>query len=174
MAEQDFGRHDFEAIELGGGFVERLGPFFDPAEQQPIFPAPDLHPLAPFVIDRERRLLQDQALRRIRHIDARRFSGQQGFVVGVEIVAEQRESKTALPLERAVASPAVAAEPAEQRQHVPAKIGRFGDLFGGKSLAGRRRQLRGPCPADAADNRDKRCQCRSGIRQNSDATTVLP
>ena len=52
------------------------------------------------------------------------------FVVGLEVVAEQREAEAALPLERTVAGAAVAAEPAHQRQHVPLEVRDFLSLFG--------------------------------------------
>ena len=44
-----------------------------------------------------------------------------------KIVAEHRQTKSAFTLERAMAGPAVAAKPAEQRNDVPLKVG---DLVG--------------------------------------------
>ena len=40
-------------------------------------------------------------------------------MIGLEVVAEQRQPEAALALERAVTGPAVAAQPAQQRHDVP-------------------------------------------------------
>src|SRR5207302_3932111 len=50
------------------------------------------------------------------------------LVIGVEVVAEEREAETATALEAAVAASAVAAEAAEQRTDVPLEAGLLAHL----------------------------------------------
>ena len=55
-------------------------------------------------------------------------------MIGVEVVAEEREAKAAAALEAAVAAAAVAAEAPEQRADVPLEAGLFGDFGGGVAV----------------------------------------
>ena len=57
-------------------------------------------------------------------------------MIGFEIVAKQREAQSPLPLKRPVASPAVAPQPPEQRNHMPLKGRRFRSLGDCKTLIG--------------------------------------
>jgi hypothetical protein len=58
-------------------------------------------------------------------------------VVGFEVIAEQGQLESAAALKRPVAGSPVAAQAAEQVDHVPLKTGRFLPVGSGESLADR-------------------------------------
>lgn len=57
-----------------------------------------------------RRLVEHEAVGRTADVGAGFFAVGEGLMVGLEVVAEQRQTKSSLPLERAVAGAAVAAK----------------------------------------------------------------
>ena len=81
------------------------------------------------------RLDDDQAFERLLFVGAERIALQKLCMVGLEVVAEEREAEAAAALEAAVAAAAVAAEATEQRADVPLEVGLFGDVAVGEPLA---------------------------------------
>jgi hypothetical protein len=71
------------------------------------------------------RLAQDQAFIDIFEIDATATFSEQCQMVGLKVIAKERELESALPLKGAVARAAVAAESAEQWRNVPLEAGRL-------------------------------------------------
>ena len=105
-----------------------------------MLPASELVALAALVRDSHRRLLQDQAGIGIVDVDAGSILVRhQRVVVHLEVVSEERQAKSAAPLERPVTCPAVAAELAQQGHDVALERGRFLD-DGSREPAGNRRQ----------------------------------
>jgi hypothetical protein len=80
--------------------------------------------------------LADASFRSMRGV-----AGGQGVVIGLEVVAKQRETEATLSLEGAVTCPAIAAEPAKQWDDVPLKARRF-DAVGPSKLARWRQHVR--------------------------------
>ncbi len=142
------------------GFVDPLGAVLDPADEHPVLPAVLLQPLAPLVGDRQRRLLEDLAPLGDLEVDPVGVVLQQRLVVHLEVVAEQREPEAALPLERAVAGAAVAAEPAQQREDVPLEVGTS------STSASRNRSFAGAC-VSAAESEAEKAIRKGTTRQKS-------
>ena len=86
----------------------------------------------------------------VEHVDpaAARLAGQ-GEVVAGRVVAEQAEVQPPSPLERAVAAPGVAPEPAQEAGHVAV------ELHGPRRRAVRRRDRPGPPPPTTAQERQE-------------------
>src|SRR5687767_1863538 len=99
-----------------------------------MLPAPHLHPLAPFVRDGLGRLEQHAAFGGLFEVDAWVLTPQERIVVGLEIVSKERQPKPALSLKRAMTGPAVAPEPAQQRNHMSLQTRDF-STAGGKAGA---------------------------------------
>ncbi len=59
-------------------------------------------------------------------------------MVGLEVVAEEREPQAAAPLERAVAGAGVAPEPAHQGKNMALEVGNLGRALVGEALTGGR------------------------------------
>ncbi len=140
--EDDLARLDLQARELRRA-VHRFGPAFEPSVEHVVFPTVGLDHLAPLVGDGQGRLLDDEAQLGHLDIDTVLTLGRQGVVVGLEVVAKQREAEAAGPLERAVAGPAVAADAAHQRQDVALKVRDLLDI-GGREAVSNRIQHVGP------------------------------
>ena len=83
---------------------------------------------------------------------------QELFVIGLEVVAEEREAEAAAALKAAVAAAAVAAQAAEQRADVPLKAGLFGHVAHAEPLGDRRRVRRRQREADELPS-DSRAGC---------------
>ena len=132
------GRH-FQPLEPSG-LRHSLRTTVDPAHEHPVRPGINLHPLAPLVGVQERRLGEDLAGLSVLDIDAPGFLVKKGVMIGLEVVAEEREPEAAAALERAVARPGVAPEPAHQRQHMALKVGGLLDVLDRKPLRGGRDQ----------------------------------
>ena len=110
----------------------------DPTPKQMMFLRADLEPLAPFVVDSQRRFQDDKTLVDGPRVDSRptprgRRSNERG-VVHLEVVAEQGKTKPTPSLERTVASAAIASQPTKQRHHVFLKIGCLADIRAGETL----------------------------------------
>ena len=78
-------------------------------------------------------LEQDQTFRGLRHNHPAGIRLQQSFVIGVEIVAKERKTKSALALEGAMAAAPTATQTAKQGDDVTLEVGRFRDLRVGEA-----------------------------------------
>ena len=134
LAEQDLGRRHFQVDELLHVLLVELRAAFEPAAEDVVFPAALLVALAAFVHVGVGRLDEDQAFQRLVLVGPLRLALQQLVVVGLEVVAEQRQAEAAAALKAAVAAAAVAAQAAEQRADVPLKARLFGHVAVGKPL----------------------------------------
>ena len=74
---------------------------------------------------------------RVGEMDARLFAAGERFVVGLEVVAKERESEAAATLEGAMARAAVAAEATQERRNMPLEAGRFAAGFEIAGLGGK-------------------------------------
>ena len=97
----------------------------DPAAKHVVLPAARRQSLATFVHVGVDRFGEHQAFVDIVDIDAAAVLIQQRFVVGLEVVAEQRKLKSAAALKRTVAGAAVASQSSQQRNDVLLEIRNF-------------------------------------------------
>ena len=143
LGERDLGRDDREADELGVARLHARGPVFHPAAEDIVLPASLGESQTAAVVVGRRRLVEDQAFRRVAGFDPRVITAGQGVVIGLEVIAKERKPEPALTLERSVAGRRITAHATHHGKDVPAEIGRFFDLGGGKSARQRSDHLTG-------------------------------
>src|SRR6185437_12387568 len=98
-SEDDLRRRDLKPVEVRL-LLDPLRPALDPAEDQAVLPAIGLHPLAPLVGHAERRLREDLGGFGVVQGDSFGAILQERLAVGLEVIAEERESQSPLALER--------------------------------------------------------------------------
>ena len=114
-----------------------LGALDDPLAEQLIGPGVFGEALLAAVFDLAGGLEQEEAGVGVGAVDAPAFEVvRQGDVILFGVVAEERQTKTALALERAVTGAGVAAHAAEQAHDVPLEIDFLHDAAAGQSHFG--------------------------------------
>ena len=116
--------------------------------EQAVLPGIRFEPLSAFVIDRQCRLSQDQALGRLLPIDPIPLGGCgitcQTVVIHLEVITKQRKTEAAASLKRTMAVSPVTTKTPEQWHNMPLKIGSFLDLGDAISMVRRWDRLRAP------------------------------
>src|SRR5262245_28222926 len=152
LAKQNLRGSDFEIDDLLCVLLVILGARFEPAAEDVVLPAARLVSLTTFVHVGVGRFDKDQAFQRLLRVGPLRVTLQKLFVIGLEVIAEEREAKAAAALKAAVAATAVAAEPAKQRADVLLKAGLLRDVARREALAYGRQHVAGRGTANLPGN----------------------